>query len=513
MSILSVNSSSIGFPSVFTGIVVAVFAVAFGVSTPHTVCAETAKQPNFLIVLCDDLGYGDIACYGHPEIETPRLDQLAKEGARLSAWYSAAPVCSPARTGLLTGRIPNRLGIYDFLLPYGSQKGHTGDNRCDCHLRAGEPTIASVLKGAGYATCLSGKWHLNTLFNEPEKQPTPGDAGFDHWFATQNNASPLHLNPKNFVRNGDEVGELTGFSCQLVADEAIGWLKQQQSSSPHQPFFLYVAYHEPHEPIASPDDLVAKYETQAKNHEQAEYFANVHNLDNATGRLLDALDEMGLRKDTFVVFTSDNGPETLGRYGKRARRSYGTPGPLRGMKLWTTEAGYRVPGIVRWPGVIRPGSEPKAPVSSLDLLPTFCKLAGVTLPEGLVQDGLDCLPILKGEVTSRDKPLLWCFYNALNERGVAMRVGEWKVLASLADDSGKKLPRMSNLYPGNYEQYAGAKLIDHQIFRVEEDLAERRDLSKSEPGELERLKKLMRASYDELLGDSYLWRGEQAAAE
>ena len=182
-----------------------------------------------LIVLCDDLGYGDLACYGHPQIETPRLDKLAKEGARLSAWYSAAPVCSPARAGLLTGRIPNRVGIYDFLLPYGSKKGHTGDNRCDCHLRAGEPTIASLLKKSGYATCLSGKWHLNTLFNEPDKQPTPDEAGFDHWFATFNNASPLHRDPKNFVRNGEKVGQLTGFSCQLVADEAISWLKQQQS--------------------------------------------------------------------------------------------------------------------------------------------------------------------------------------------------------------------------------------------------------------------------------------------
>ena len=283
-------------------------------------------------------------------------------------------------------------------------------------------------------------------------------------------------------------------------------MHKQQTSSPEQPFFLYVAYHEPHEPIASPEPLVEKYLPQAKNREQAEYFANVHNLDDATGRLLDALDEMGLRENTVVVFTSDNGPETLRRYGKRASRSYGTPGPLRGMKLWTTEAGFRVPGIVRWPGGIAEGIESDVPVSSLDFLPTFCQLAGVKPPSDVALDGIDCLPILKGVKAEREQPLLWCFYDALNERRVAMRAGEWKVLARLADDEGKELPRMSNIYPGNYEQYSGAQLIDHQIFRVEKDLAEKVDLAQNQPQELKRLKKLLQQNYTQLMNDSYVWQ-------
>jgi len=224
---------------------------------------------------------------------------------------------------------------------------------------------------------------------------------------------------------------------------------------------------------------------------------------------LDALDEMGLRENTIVVFTSDNGPETLLRYGKRARHSYGTPGPLRGMKLWTTEAGFRVPGLVRWPGVVPAGVERRVPMSALDLLPTFCKLAGVATPSDVALDGVDCLPLLTGEVTTRDKPLLWCFYNSLNERRVAMRTDEWKVLARLADEQGQELPRIGNLYPGNYEQYKTAQLIDHQIFRVEEDLAEKNDLSQASPKELARLKQLMRKSYDDLMSDSYVWEAAQ----
>lgn len=470
----------------------------------HVVTAESAERPNFLVILCDDLGYGDLGCYGHPVIKTPQLDKLAKEGVRLTACYSAAPVCSPARAGLLTGQIPNRLGIYDFLVP-ASSKAAKKHNRSFCHLRAGEPTISSLLKETGYATCLAGKWHLNTRFNKPQRQPTPGDAGFDHWFATGNNASPLHKDPTNFVRNGEKVGKLTGFSCQLVVDEALTWLKQQQTGSPDQPFFLYVAFHEPHEPIASPGDLVAKYERKTNNHQQAEYFANVENMDDATGRLIEALDEMGLRDNTMIVFTSDNGPETLGRYGPRSRRSYGTPGPLRGMKLWTTEAGFRVPGIVSWPGVVPAGKKTNAAVSSLDLLPTFCQLANVRLPEGATLDGVDCLPLVKGEVQQRDKPLLWCFYDALNERRVAMRVGDWKVLARLADENGNELPPVSNLAADNYEQYKNARLKDHQIFRVEHDLAEKHDLAKQNRSDYQRLKKLMEESYRELIADSHVW--------
>ena len=155
-------------------------------------------------------------------------------------------------------------------------------------MRSSEVTIPQLLKKSGYATCHSGKWHCNGKFNSPA-QPQPDSAGFDHWFGTQNNASPSHENPKNFVRNGEAVGPMEGFSCQLVVDEAVTWLKQQQKADPKQPFFLYVAFHEPHEPVASPKELVDQYLPEAKNENEAQYFANVANVDDAVGRLMASL--------------------------------------------------------------------------------------------------------------------------------------------------------------------------------------------------------------------------------
>src|SRR5262249_11274 len=157
--------------------------------------ASAATKPNFLVILCDDLGYGDLGCFGHPKIKTPNLDKLAAQGARLTDCYSSPPVCSSSRAGLVTGRGPTRSGVYDWI-----SEGNPVD------VKGGEVTIRRVGKGVGYATCLSGKWHLNGKFNVPE-QTQPGDHGFDHWFATQNNAAPSHENPKNFVRDGSEVGE------------------------------------------------------------------------------------------------------------------------------------------------------------------------------------------------------------------------------------------------------------------------------------------------------------------
>ena len=194
-----------------------ILLLSFLTCLPCTVsAADTPQKPNIVVVLCDDLGYGDLECYGHPHIKTPHLNTLAKEGVRFTNCYSAAPVCSPSRVGLLTGRSPNRAGVYDFI-PGGRK----------IYMRSSEVTIAQLLKKQGYATCMSGKWHCNGKFNS-DQQPQPDTAGFDHWFGTQNNASPSHENPKNFVRNGEAVGELEGFSCQLVVDEAVKWLKDQQ---------------------------------------------------------------------------------------------------------------------------------------------------------------------------------------------------------------------------------------------------------------------------------------------
>ena len=459
----------------------------FGLSGTECVAADGgAGQPNIVVVLCDDLGYGDIECYGHPHIKTPNLNKLATEGIRFTDFYSAAPVCSPARVGLLTGRSPNRAGVFNFI-PGGR----------NIYMRSSEITVAQLLKKAGYATCMSGKWHCNGKFNSA-KQPQPDSAGFDHWFGTQNNASPSHKNPDNFVRNGKKVGEMEGYSCQLVVDEAATWLTAQQEKSPEQPFFMYVAFHEPHEPIASPDDLVQHYSPMAKNENEAQYFANVANVDVAVGRLMATLKELDVDNNTLVIFTSDNGPETLNRY-KRAKNSFGRATPLRGMKLWTTDAGFRVAGIMRWPDRIKAGQVVSHPVSSLDFLPTFCKLADTEPPADLVLDGTSFLPALENKAPERSKPLIWIFYNALNERRVAMRDGDWKIMAKL------NIGKQTHVTSENEAKVKAAKMSDFQIFNISQDVGESNDLSATKPEKLAELTERLRTHYQELLNGSHIW--------
>ncbi len=473
-----------------------IFGVLIASSDIHLYSA--AEHPNIIVIICDDLGYGDLACYGHPHIQTPNLDRMAKDGIRFTDFYSTAPVCSPSRVGLMTGRSPNRAGVYDWIPP-----GRTArpDAREQVHMQETEVTIPKLLKEAGYATAMAGKWHCNSLFNSP-KQPQPGDAGFDHWLATQNNAAPSHANPINYVRNGEEVGPMEGYSCQIVADEAITWIKDHQNTSTDQPFFFYMAFHEPHEPIASPEELIAPYRSVAISEEEATYFANVENVDLAVGRLLDSLKKLSIDENTLVIFTSDNGPETLNRY-PRANFSWGRPDPLRGGKLWTTEAGFRVAGIMRWPARMKGGKTIKNPVSALDFLPTFCELADAEIPEFLELDGTSFLPALEDLPIQREKPLIWAYYNAINEHRVAMRSGRWKVLAKL------DLPKMQNLHSGNIEQVKMAQLSDIQIYDLENDIAEVSDLSDKYKNLKEVLTNELTTAYNDLLDDSHIWEPVQ----
>ncbi len=415
------------------------------------VMAAPSGRPNILVMLCDDLGYGDLECYGHPVIKTPNLNRLADEGVKFTDFYAAAPVCSPSRAGMLTGRTPNRYGVYDWI-PQGSEM----------HLPRNEVTIARLLRDAGYATCHAGKWHCNGKFNSPE-QPQPNDHGFDHWFSTQNNAAPSHRNPTNFVRNGQKVGPLKGFSSDIIVDEAISWLERKPKD---KPFCLFVWFHEPHEVVDSPDSLVERY-SQATKKGEALYYANVAQIDQAVGRLLKKLDESGYRQNTFALFTSDNGPETLNRY-PNAWRSHGSPGRLRGMKLHMYEGGTRVPGILRWPGKVKPGSVSGAPISFLDLLPTLCEAAGVQAPRDRRLDGASFLPALEGKPIKRKQPLYWQYDKALSEMKIAMRDGDWKILANAALDR-------------------------FELYNLRTDVSEKNDLSSKEPKRLQAMAKVLKA--------------------
>jgi arylsulfatase A len=485
-----------------------VFCVAFLVSvsckskenkssaeTPTS--SEKTSQPNIVVLLCDDLGYGDLSSFGHPIIKTTNLDKLASTGIKLTNFYSTAPVCSPSRAGLLTGRSPNKAGIYDFIP--GLKKSE--DNRDLVHLQAQEQTIPAMLKTVGYSTCLVGKWHCSSRFNS-DKQPQPNDFGFDYWMATHNNASPSHENPKNFIRNGEEVGEIKGFSSQIIVDEAINWLDNKKDDNP---FFLEVTFHEPHEPVASPVDLVEKYLPLSKTREQAEYFANVENVDIAVGRLIKYFEDHNM-DNTLIAFSSDNGPETLLRYGKKARHSYGSPGALKGMKLWTNEAGFRVPGIINWMGKETFTGTSDKVVSALDFLPTFAEVSGAKLP-GRTLDGESFTALLDNGEFNRSKPLIWAFYDAINEQRVAMRSGDWKIMARI-ENNGATLPRIHNLYDGNIGLVKNAKLVDYVLFNLKNDINESEDLSKKEPEVFSKMKAEFLIQYKALLDESFVWKRE-----
>jgi arylsulfatase A len=451
-------------------------------------CAASRGRPNFLVILCDDLGYGDLACYGNKTIRTPNLDRLAEEGMRLTACYAAAPVCSPSRAGLLTGRTPTRTGVYDWI-----PAGHA------MHLPASEITVATLLQRGGYHTGHFGKWHCNGKFNSPE-QPQPDDHGFEYWFSTQNNAIPSHRNPKNFVRNGTPVGEMQGFSCQLVADEAIRWLESVRAREPRKPFFAFVCFHEPHEPIDSPEELVALY-PDAKKKGEALYYANVTNMDRAVGRLLAALKEMDLADDTLVWFTSDNGPETPNRY-RGAWRSYGSPGPLRGMKLWVYEGGIRVPGIVRWPGRVTPGQVSDQPVSGVDVLPTLCALAGVDIPHDRALDGTDVTPVFRGHSIERPKPLFWHYYRALGGPRMAMRDGDWKVLAHAA---GPETQSHRGSFDHDFSIVRQMQPDRFELYHLDDDLAEQHDCSTSDAERCNALSRELTAMFNEVVNEGPIW--------
>jgi arylsulfatase A len=449
-------------------------------------CARKADKelPNFLVLLADDLGYGDIGCYGNDTIYTPNLDRLAQNGVKLTSFYAASPVCSPSRAGLLTGRVPSRTGIYEWIM-----------HNSDVHLPASELAISTYLQGAGYQTSLFGKWHLNGKFNTQE-QPQPHDHGFEYWFATQNNAYPSHQNPENYILNGQPVGLLEGYSCEIAADYAIEWLKRERDNS--LPFFMFLSFHEPHEPVASPQWIIERYYSHIKDPDRAQYYANVTNMDFAIGKLIDHLEETGLIKNTVVFFSSDNGPETLNRYPE-APRSFGTPGPFRGMKLDLFEGGIRVPGIFRFDGVFPSGVEMDVPISALDLFPIACHLANMELPD-VVLDGEDVTSILMGDALRREKPIFWHYFSA-NDYQVALRDGDIKVLGAM-----QKRPERAG-YPFTVE-YMEMITDNHLVGFAGFDLSANpyeQEEQKISPERLETQIKTMQTIFRQVVGSSPVW--------
>lgn len=426
--------------------------------------AQDAAKPNIVFILADDLGYGDLGCYGHPRIKTPNLDALAKQGARLTQCYSASAVCSPSRSAILTGRTPHRNGVYTWIAA-----------NAEVHLRTSEITLPKLLKSVGYDTCHVGKWHLNGKFNSPD-QPQPGDHGYDHWLATQNNAGPSHKDPNNFVRNGKEVGQMTGFSAPLIADEAIDWLTTKRDKT--KPFLLSMWAHEPHLPIESDPQFMKLYEDLPPDFQQ--HHGNVTQLDFAVGKVLKALEEQKLAGNTIVVFTADNGPEGNGQTG----RTRGSPGELRGRKRSMYEGGIRVAGIVRWPGKVPAASTVDMPVNGTDWFTTLVVAAGVKPPADRVLDGVDIMPVLTGKATTvaRSEPLYWRLNMSPPKENLHMvlRDGDWKILAS--ED-------FTNL----------------ELYNLKADPSEKTDLKEKEPQKFAEMRKALEAHNAEIEKEGPDW--------
>ncbi|MAS91614.1 MAG: arylsulfatase [Verrucomicrobiales bacterium] len=425
------------------------------------------------MLLSDDLGYQDIGCYDGP-VKTPSLDSLAASGTRFQAFYSGCAVCSPSRASLLTGRHHIRTGVYSWI----------HDESQKSHLLLREVTLAEVLKKAGYSTAHIGKWHLG-LPTEQYDKPTPDQHGFDYWFATWNNAEPSHHNPENFIRNGEPVGKLEGYSCQLVADEAITWLENERDEE--KPFFLNIWFHEPHMKIAAPDEIVSEYGDLKDK--AAVYSGTIDNTDKAVKRLLAKLKEIAPAEDTLIIYASDNGSYRDDRTGG-----------LRGKKGMNWDGGIRVPGIFNWPGKIKSDVVLQEPAGIVDILPTVCGLLDLEKPEGVHLDGSDLSPLLTGagEFT-RHQPLFWHLQKS--RPMVAMRDGKFSLVADpdyeMSTDNMFQEKWIPAIKSGGYTNY--------QLFDLETDPAQERNIASENSELVESLKKKLLGINDSIMSEGPDW--------
>ncbi len=424
---------------------------------PATAAAQQARKPNVIIVYADDLGYGDLGCYGG-KIKTPNLDRLAKEGVRFTDFYVAQAVCSASRAALLTGRYSNRVGILGALGP--ASKNGIGKN---------ERTLAELLKTVGYATAIFGKWHLG---HHPEFLPTRH--GFDEYYGLpySNDMWPNHPTakfPDLPLYEGEKVIALNPDQTKLTTtytEKAVDFLRRHKD----RPFFLYVPHNMPHVPLHVSERFRGKSE-------QGLYGDVIMEIDWSVGQILQALRELGLDENTLVIFTSDNGPWlSYGHHG-------GSAGRLREGKATTWEGGVRVPFLARWPGHIPAGTTCREPAMTIDLVPTIAKLTGAQLPDHKI-DGQDIGPLLMSQPGACSPQEAYYFYWGRHLQ--AVRSGRWKLYfphsyPTLAGNPGGKEGQ-----PAKYQQAkTGLELYD-----LEADVSETMDVVAQNPNVVRRLQAL-----------------------
>ncbi len=439
-----------------------------GCQVPQQVASPGGvNRPNFILIYADDLGYGDIGCFGSKKNRTPRLDQMAKEGARLTSFYSTSGVCSPSRSSLMTGCYPRRVSMHKdakngWVLFPNARKG----------LHPDEVTVAEVLKTRGYQTACIGKWHLGD-----QREFLPTRQGFDSYFGIPYSND---MNRKNIplpLMRGETVIEAPVVQPPLTrryTAEAVQFITQNKD----RPFFLYL----PHTMVHLPLNPGLEYKGKSAN---GRYGDAVEELDWSTGKILDTLKDLGIDERTMVIFTSDNGSNA---------RNGGSNVPLRGKKGSTNEGGMREPCVMRWPGQIAAGKVCDELTSTMDVLPTFARLAGADLPEGRTLDGHDAWALWSGEAGAKSAYPAFYYYRIADLQ--AVRHGQWKLILSRKEKGRRGAPN---------------KLHAQRLIDLSKDIHEDVDVSAARPDVVKRLLGLAELARVELGDGKVAGRGQRPA--
>ncbi|MGS2762657.1 sulfatase family protein [Sinomicrobium sp. M5D2P9] len=437
---------------------------------------EKDNTPNVIIIFTDDQGYEDVGCFGSPDIKTPNLDQMAKEGIKLTAFYAAQPVCSASRAALLTGCYPNRIGIHNALMPHSE----TG-------LNPGETTMADMLKSSGYTTAIYGKWHLG---DDPDFMPN--NQGFDDFFGIpfSNDMWPNHpqqgtvfnFDPLPLYQNQKIIDTLNDQSMLTtqITEKAVDFIEKNKEN----PFFLYVAHPQPHVPLFVSD----KFRGKSK---RGLYGDVIMEIDWSVGEILRALKKQGLDQNTLVIFTSDNGPWLS--YGDHSGSAY----PFREGKGTAWEGGQREPFIARFPGKLPQDKTIGTPVMAIDLFPTIASLTNSTLPKHKI-DGKNVWDILTGKTDENPHEAYYFYYKVNELHGV--RYKDWKLYFphNYRTMEGQE-PGREGL-PGEYK-YVNIKNIE--LYDLATDSSETRNVAEKHPEIVNKIVELANAKRQEL-GDNLL---------
>lgn len=453
------------------------------------------KHTNVIVIVADDLGYGDIGAFGNPIVRTPNLDQMAAEGVTLTQHYSASPICAPARAALLTGRYNHRTGAVD-----------VPSNRGLDRISLSETTIADLFRSAGYATGMVGKWHNGAH----DMRYHPNARGFDEFAGFLNGG----MDYWRWVldHNGTPWASDGRYLTDVFSQEAVEFVQRHRE----EPFFLYLAYNAPHAPLQAPEDLVERYRSTGElTIAVSAIYAMIERMDSGIGQLQRALESLDLLDDTLVVFTSDNGP-AMGGEGDDCADRYN--GPFSGTKYDVLEGGIRVPAIVQWPAGLGSGRRCDALVHFTDWLPTLYGLTGRPLPDGLSLDGEDVLPVLRGEQGSETWARYWQWnrYEPVAHANAAMREGKWKLYWPPIPEASVKDPADNVPYERFMLEAHTLMDIDTtrpmqnvpppgvpRLFDLETDMAEETDLAGSHSERVGEMRRRWDAWYESVMTD---WR-------